>query len=72
MTIEPDTITRLWTALAHGDDDHREWLREAIEAFFTDQPIPAPYGSGNKERLIHDLQDEIITLRKEIMLLTER
>ena len=31
---------RLWEFLAHGDEDHRRWLRDAIEAFFEGKPRP--------------------------------
>ncbi len=61
--LDTDTRTALWKSLAHGDDDHRQWLGEAIEAFFTDQPVPPPYGSGNKEALIAQLQAENASLR---------
>lgn len=34
--------TKLYEALAHGDDEHRAWLWEAIECFFADKPVPPP------------------------------
>lgn len=30
---------KLFQALAHGDDDHRDWLREAIDNFYQGKPI---------------------------------
>ena len=33
-------------AILHGDDEHQEWLREAVEAFIAHKPIPAPRGKG--------------------------
>lgn len=30
----------LFEFLEHGDDDHRAWLKEAIMAFFNDEPRP--------------------------------
>ena len=30
----------LFDAIAHGDDAHRSWLREAIEAHFDGRPVP--------------------------------
>lgn len=29
----------LFKALAHGDDDHRDWLKEAIDNFYKGEPI---------------------------------
>jgi hypothetical protein len=49
-------VERLFLALKHGDQDHQDWLREAITAFYADQPVPAPRGSGNKERRIATLE----------------
>lgn len=37
---------RLFDFLAHGDDTHRQWLREAIDAFFDHKPKPAPRSDG--------------------------
>lgn len=44
-----DLCERLFAAIAHGDEDHRAWLREAIDAFFSGQSVPAPRGQGTKE-----------------------
>lgn len=33
-------IIALWEFLAHGEQAHREWLLEAIEAFFENRPRP--------------------------------
>lgn len=30
----------LFTAIAHGDSEHRAWLFEALHAFFDGQPVP--------------------------------
>lgn len=43
---ESDTRRALWEFLAHGDADHREWLWEAINAFFDGDPRPEPRGKG--------------------------
>ena len=54
--------TGLFPALAHGDDDHRRWLKEAIDAFIDSNPVPPPYGQGTKERL----EAEVARLRGEV------
>lgn len=46
-----EVIQGLYDALAHGDEEHRAWLREAITAHFSGKPIPPPRGSGSKEAL---------------------
>lgn len=45
--ISRDVIDQLYEALAHGDDEHRAWLREAIDNFFAGKPVPPPR-SGKK------------------------
>lgn len=35
-------IRQFALAILHGDNDHREWLLEAAEAFITGKPMPAP------------------------------
>ena len=37
---------RLFRAIEHGDQEHREWLREALDCFFAGQPVPPPRGGG--------------------------
>lgn len=44
----------LYHAIAHGDAEHRTWLREAILNFYNDEPVPTPRGSGTKDRLYKD------------------
>jgi hypothetical protein len=61
IVINPE---ELWKALAHGDEDHRLWLKEAIECFIADQPVPSPRGSGNKEKRIYELEEEVKQLKK--------
>lgn len=34
---------RIFAALAHGDERHRAWLREAIGNHLAGKPVPAPY-----------------------------
>lgn len=40
----------LFDAIAHGDDEHRKWLKQAIEDHFAGRPVERPRGSGNLER----------------------
>lgn len=53
----------LWEAVAHGDEEHRTWLRAAIFAWYEQLPIPQVYGKGTKEKQIELLQAEILRLR---------
>ena len=41
--ITPDQIFR---AIEHGDQEHRDWLKEALDAIFTGKPVPSPRGKG--------------------------
>lgn len=34
--------TGLFEAIAHGDDLHRAWLKEALDCFFAGKPVPPP------------------------------
>lgn len=42
--IKPNVDTKtqedLFEFLAHGDDEHRAWLKQAILAFFAGKPRP--------------------------------
>ncbi len=49
----------LFDAIAHGDDEHRAWLKAAIDAHFADQPIPPATGAGTKEARIAHLQARV-------------
>lgn len=49
----------LFDAIAHGDDEHRAWLREAIDAHFAGQPVPPVRGRGRKEALITAAADAL-------------
>lgn len=33
-------IEKLYEFIAHGDDKHKAWLREALYAFFEGRPRP--------------------------------
>lgn len=44
-----EKIESLFDAIAHGDEDHREWLKEAIYCHFEGAKVPEPRGLGSKE-----------------------
>lgn len=56
-TEQTKLIGTLFDAIKHGDDDHKTWLKEAIDAHFAGQPVPRPRGQGNKEKLIGELRE---------------
>lgn len=43
---DPDSLYR---QIAHGDEEHRRWLREALDAYAAGKPVPAPR-QGPSER----------------------
>lgn len=45
----------LFHAIKHGDDEHRAWLKDAIEAFFAGRSVPPPRGEGKKDAEIKRL-----------------
>lgn len=57
-------IDTLFEAIAHGDEDHRAWLKEAITAHFAGGPVPEPRGKGNKEAAIERLTGEVERMRE--------
>lgn len=52
-------------AIAHGDDEHRAWLLDAILAFSEGCPIPAPRGSFTLRARVADLEADLRTLRAD-------
>ena len=60
---------RYWRFLEdvlHGDQEHREWLTEAFQCAWEGKPVPAPRGSGTKDRLYKELmatQEELRLLK---------
>ena len=51
-------VDGLFEALAHGDDEHRAWLKQAIADYFAGQPVAQATGKGSKE-IIADLQAKL-------------
>lgn len=43
----------LFDAIQHGDDDHRDWLREAIACHFSGKPVPPARGKGSSPHPEH-------------------
>ncbi len=39
-----ERIATLFEALAHGSDEHRAWLKQAIDNHFSGIPVEAPRG----------------------------
>jgi hypothetical protein len=39
---EAAAVTAFATAILHGDEKHRQWLKDAAEAFVAGRPLPAP------------------------------
>lgn len=36
-------------AILHGDEQHQQWLKDAVEAFIAGTPIPKPRGKGSAD-----------------------
>jgi hypothetical protein len=49
-------INELLEGILHGDDEHREWLTEAIYNWAAGKPIPEPRGSGTKDGLYKEIE----------------
>lgn len=47
----------LYDAIAHGDEEHRAWLKEAIDNHFSGLPVPPPGGKGRTESLLQRAVD---------------
>lgn len=46
-----ERIETLFDAIAHGDEEHRAWLKEAIDCHILAKPIPPVRGKGNKQEM---------------------
>jgi hypothetical protein len=40
--VSQRALRRFTAEIMHGDEVHRQWLREAVEAFIAGQPVPRP------------------------------
>jgi hypothetical protein len=56
-------IEDLFSQIAHGDEEHRVWLKEAITSWAKMGEIPPPRGGGTKEARIIELEAKITELR---------
>lgn len=56
LVAERDALLKardgLFDAIAHGDGEHRAWLKAAIDAHFEGEPVPPVAGNGTKEALL--------------------
>ena len=50
------TTEQLLKGILHGDEEHREWLTEAVNNWAENKPIPEPRGSGTKDRLYQEIE----------------
>jgi hypothetical protein len=47
ITMSTRRHLRKFTRLVlHGDDEHRAWLLEAVQAYIDEKPMPPPRGKG--------------------------
>jgi BMFP domain-containing protein YqiC len=46
-----ERVDTLFTAIQHGDKEHRKWLDQAIKDHFAGRPVERPCGMGTKEAL---------------------
>ena len=53
--------TILFDAIAHGDDEHRAWLKQAIEDHFAGRPVQKSSGRNSAE-IIAELRARIARL----------
>ena len=57
----------LFHAIAHGDDDHRQWLKDAIDNHFVGKPVPVPLGSGKSQALAETRDKQLAALREALV-----
>lgn len=43
-------IETLYDAIKHGDQEHQDWLKEAIDLHLQGKQVPEVRGKGNKEQ----------------------
>lgn len=52
--------------IKHGEQDHQDWLREALQAFVSGEPKPSPRGLGRHDAEIARLRTEIDALDNDV------
>lgn len=55
-----EAVVTFCESILHGDDDHREWLRDAARLFGEGKPPPPPVGQGITERKIEAARNEAL------------
>lgn len=58
-TPEKMRIVEFAHAILHGDEEHREWLLEAAEAFNAGHALPLARGKGKSEAALLRRVDEL-------------
>lgn len=48
-TPSPSRQETLFEAIKHGDQQHQDWLKQAIDDHFAGRPVERPQGKGTKE-----------------------
>lgn len=51
-----DRWETLFDAIAHGDDEHRAWLKQAIEDHFAGRPVQPVRGKGRSEARLAEIR----------------
>ena len=52
LLADRDRRASLFDAIAHGDDEHRAWLKQAIDDHFAGRPVERVKGLGTTESLL--------------------
>jgi hypothetical protein len=66
LTATNARIATLFDAVAHGDDEHRAWLREAIDAHFNGAAMPEVRGGSAKDALVASLTAQLAAKGEEV------
>lgn len=56
----------LFDAIAHGDEEHRVWLKKAIDAHFAGQPVPPPTGKNTRDAAVAELVEGLELADKQL------
>lgn len=65
VSIQMSQLYNALLGLAHGDDDHKRWLTEAVTAIFNGHPVPPPYGKANWEAERDELRATVERLQAQ-------